>query len=487
MNAGPTVPFSPPGSHRRAPRAVVVCLVLGVLLSPGGCTLTPDYRRPAAPIPDRWPAGAAYDPDPGAGSAPAAPDVRWREFLPDEKLREVIETALGQNRDLRLAALNVELARALYGIRRAGLFPSLAVTGDGTKQHSSADLTRPLEPRTTERYAVDLGLLSWEIDFFGRIRSLEGRALEEYLATEQARRSAQVLLVSAVASTYLTLAADRENLALARDTLRTSKAAYELVKRQVEAGVATDLDLQQARVPVEVARGDVARLLSRTARDRNALDLLAGTPVPEELLPAKLAEVAPPREVSPGLPSEVLLRRPDVLQAEALLKAAHADIGAARAAFFPRVSLTALTGTASDQLSGLFGSGTGTWSYAPRFVMPIFDARTWAALDASRAQRKVVLARYEKAIQNAFREVADALAVHGTAGRRVAAQESLVDALAGAHTLSLSRFTRGVDSYLPVLYAERSLLAAREGLVSLRLARLLSRVRLYEALGGGCE
>jgi multidrug efflux system outer membrane protein len=462
-------------------------LLGGIAVCAAGCTMAPKYARPAAPVPVQWPSGTAYEQSRVSTNAPTAPDLNWREFFTDEKLQQVIGTALTNNRDLRLAALNVELARALYGIQRAELFPAINADGNASKQHASADLTQPGQSRTTERYDVNLGVLAWEIDFFGRIRSLKDRALEEYLATEQARRSAQTLLVSAVADAYLALAADREGLALAKTTFQTQKSAYELLRRQYEVGVATELDLRQAQTPVDVARRDIAVYTQRVARDENALNLLVGAPVPGELLPTALGRVSPPQEIAPGLPSDVLLRRPDVLQAEAMLKAANADIGAARAAFFPRISLTTAIGTASSDLSGLFKAGSGTWSYAPQIVMPIFDARTWSALRASKVQQKLAVTQYEKAIQNAFREVADALAVRGTVDEQVAAQQSLVNAVAETHRLSRSRYEKGIDSYLGVLDAQRSLFAAQQGLVSLNLAKLASQVRLYAVLGGGGE
>jgi multidrug efflux system outer membrane protein len=464
-----------------------IALIAVLPLVSAGCTMAPKYSRPAAPIPAQWPAGPAYKKAGAAANAPVAPDLNWREFFTDPKLRQVISMALTNNRDLRLAALNVELARALYGIQRDQLFPALTASAGTSKSQASADLARG-QPRITERYDVNLGVLAWEIDFFGRIRSLKDRALQEYLASEQARRGAQTLLISTVANAWLALAADREALALAQTTLKTQQAAYDLVRRQYAAGVATELDLRQAQTPLEAARRDVALYTQRVAQDQNALDLLAGAPVPDDLLPpSELGRVSPPSEIAAGLPSDVLLRRPDVLQAEAMLKAANADIGAARAAFFPRISLTTTLGTASDELSGLFKSGTKTWSYAPQLVMPIFDARTWSALKASKVQQKLALTAYERAIQNAFREVADALAARGTVDEQLAAQQALVDALAETYRLAQSRFEKGIDSYLAVLDAQRSLFAAQQGLVSLRLAQLASQVRLYAALGGGWQ
>jgi len=465
----------------------VFLLLVGIAVFAAGCTMAPKYARPAAPIPAAWPTGPAYADTRASTNAPVVPDLNWREFFTDEKLQQVIGMALTNNRDLRIAALNVERARAYYAIQRDQLYPTVNAAGVASKQQTSADLTQPGQSRITERYDVGLGVASWEIDFFGRIRSLKDRALEEYLATEQARRSAQTLLVSAVANTYLALAADREALALAETTFQTQQAAYDLVRRQYAVGVATELDLRQAQTPVEAARRDIAVYTQRVAQDENALNLLAGAPVPAELLPAALDRVRPPQEVSPGTSSEVLLRRPDVLQAEDLLKAANADIGAARAAFFPRISLTAAIGTASSDLSGLFASGAGTWSYAPQIVMPIFDARTWSANKAAKVQREIAVTQYEKAIQTAFREVTDALAVRGTVDQQVAAQQSLVHALAESHRLATARFEKGIDSYFGVLDAQRFLFAAQQVQVFLRLEQLASQVRLYAVLGGGWQ
>lgn len=465
----------------------VLFLLAGFGLIVGGCSLAPEYIQPQALIPAEWPQGEAYQSAPATPEAPVAPELRWQEFLADEQLRKLIEISLNNNRDLRLAALNVDRARAMYGVQRAELLPTVSATGGGGKQGLSADLISSGDPRTREQYSLDLGIASWEIDFFGRIRSLKDQALEEYLATDEARRSARIALVSEVARAYLTLAADRQNLQLARATLETQQAAYGLVQKRYDAGVASELDLKRAQVPLDTARGDVPRYRQLVAQDQNALNLLAGALVPEELLPVDLESVIPPREISPGLSSETLLRRPDIMAAEHRLKGAYAFIGAARAAFFPRISLTTAVGTASNDLSGLFNSGTGTWNFAPQIAMPIFDARVWAALRVSKSDREIVLTHYEKAIQSAFREVADALAVQGTVDQRVAAQQSLVNAVAETYHLSRKRYTRGIDSYLGVLDAQRSLYAAQQGLIALRLAKLSNQVRLYAVLGGGAE
>ena len=465
----------------------VLRLSLGAFICLSGCTLAPNYTRPKAPVPVDWPKGAAYPQTLSATNATDVQNVGWREFFTDSKLQKLIETALTNNRDLRIAALNVELSRAMYGIQRAELFPAINANGDGSVQQLPADLSGATPPKrvTVERYDANLGVVAWEIDFFGRIRSLKDEALEDYLATEQAHRSAQILLVSSIANAYLTLAADRENLTLVETTLATQQSTYNMIKRRHDLDLVSGLDLYRAQTQVDAARRDVASFRQLVAQDKNALDLLLGVPASDELLPTELSSVTPPKDISPGMSSEVLLRRPDVLQAEDLLKAANADIGAARATLFPRISLTGAIGTASSDLSGLFKAGQGAWSYAPQIVMPIFDARTWSANKAAKVQREIAVTQYEKAIQSAFREVADALAIRGMVDKQLSAQQSLVNAFAETYRLSQSRYDKGIDNYLSVLDAQRSLYAGQQGLVSLRLAKLANDVRLYAVLGGG--
>ena len=463
---------------------LLLCVIVAFF---GGCTLAPEYTRPASPVPVAWPTGAAYKEAKIATGAPTATELKWQEFFTDEKLRQVIEMALNNNRDLRLAALNVERARALYGIQRAELLPTVNAVGSGSRQRVPADLSSTGSAMTAEQYSVNLGITSWEIDFFGRIRSLKDRALEEYLATDQARRSAQILLVSATAQAYTVLAADRENLKTATATLEAQESTYKLIRKQYDLGIVSELDLRRSQSQVDAASVEAARWTQVAAQDENALNLLAGSPLPPALLPADLGGVTPPTEVSAGLSSEILLQRPDVLATEHRLKAANANISAARAAFFPRISLTTAIGTASADLSGLFKSGSGTWMFAPQIAVPIFDARTWSAYDVTKADREIAVAQYEKAIQTAFREVADALAVRGTVEMQIAAQQSLVDAVAETYRLSQVRYTLGLDSYLAVLDAQRSLYAAQQGLIALHLVRLANLVTLYTVLGGGSQ
>jgi len=462
-----------------------MALMLGAVLLFGGCSLAPEYRQPAAPVPETWPAGPAYDNAQDTSGAPVPAHLPWRSFFADKRLVQVIETALENNRDLRIAALNVQRARAIYGIQRAALYPAVDATATGSKERLPADLSSSGDATTQERYEVNLGIAAWEIDFFGRLRSLRDQALEAYLATEEARRSAQILLVSEVAKAYLAMAADTENLELASTTLETQQESHFIVKRRYEVGIATELDLRRSQTQVDTARRDVALYTQFVAQDRNALELLTGTPVPAALLPPELSVLEPAGEISAGISSEVLLTRPDIQAAEHRLKGANANIGAARAALFPRVSLTTAIGTASAELSGLFDSGSETWLFAPRAVLPIFDARLWSALEVTKAEQALAVAQYENAIQTAFREVADALAVRGTVEEQVAAQQSVVAANEETYRLSLKRYDKGLDSYLGVLDAQRSLYLAQRVLVALVLQQQVNRAQLYAVLGGG--
>jgi multidrug efflux system outer membrane protein len=449
-------------------------------------TLAPTYKRPEAPVPAQWPSGPSSK---GAGETAAGKsvaDIGWREFYSDERLQKVIELALTNNRDLRVAVSNIERARGLYRIQRAQLFPAVDAAGGYTEQRIPVDISQTGEAYNSRQYFVDLGVTSWELDFFGRIRSLKDAALQQYMATEQARRGAQISLIAEVANAYLTRAADSEGLKLARSTLEARQAAFNLIRRRFEVGLSSALDLRQAQTAMDASRVDVVGFARQVALDENALNLLVGAAVPPELLSGELNNVAPPKEISAGLSSNVLLTRPDILQSENLLRAANANIGAARANFFPRITLTTSVGTISPDLANLFRAGAGTWLFAPQITLPIFDAGSrWANLKVTEADRDIYVARYEKAIQVAFRETADALAFRGTLGDQIAAQESLVAATTDTFRLSNARYTKGIDNYLVVLDAERSLYASQQGLISLRLARLNNLVTLYKVLGGG--
>jgi outer membrane protein, multidrug efflux system len=457
--------------------------VLAAALLAACANLAPEYQQPAAPVALTWPSTTAAE-----ASGSSAAELAWPDFFVDARLRNAITAALANNRDLRVAALQIEQARALYRVQRADRFPTVEASATTTAQRTPASLSQSGQAATTHQYEAGIGFSRYELDFFGRLRNLNEQALQSFLATAEARRSVHILLIAEVANTYLTLAADRERLQVARRTLDSQNASYTLIRNRFNLGAASQLDLRRAQTTVDAARGDVARFTSLVAQDENALALLIGAPLRAEWLPEALAPVSSMADLPAGVPSDVLQRRPDIRQAEHRLQAAHAVIGQARAAFFPSVSLTAFGGVASSELSDLFRGGAGAWSFAPRIALPIFDGgRNRATLQAAEVGREIAVAEYERAIQGAFREVADALAARGTLGEQLEAQQSLVDAAADSRHLSDIRFREGAESYLTVLDAQRSLYAAEQDLISLRLSRLANQVTLYKVLGGGWQ
>jgi outer membrane protein, multidrug efflux system len=459
--------------------------LLVVALS-AGCTLAPAYKRPSAPVADTFPTGPAYKPGARAGGTglPAV-DIGWRDFLTDPRLQRMVEIALENNRDLRVAALNVAQVRAQYRIQRSALLPQSS--GSATRSQARA-LVSPLGGQYIETldYSVELSG-SWELDFFGRLRSLKDQALARYFASAQVRKATQIILVSSVADQYLTMLAEDELLAVTQRTLETAQASYELALLQFQTGTGTELSVRQAETVVEQAKASHAAQVRDRAQAENALVLLLGQPLPDDLPPAvPFNSQAVLAEIPAGLPSELLTRRPDIMEAEANLRAANANIGAARGAFFPSISLTGSLGTQSATLSGLFGAGTRVWSFVPSITAPIFQGGELIAnLDLATLQKETSIAQYEKAIQVAFREVADGLAARGTYDAQVAALERLVAAYQSYLDLAEMRFRAGVDSYLNVLTAQTNLYSAQQNLVSARLARLTTLVDLYRALGGG--
>ena len=456
-----------------------------------GCVdLAPSYRRPAAPIPPSFPTGAAYAPPPAAPQ----PVVGWRDFFFDPKLKAVIGEALANNRDLRVAVANIAAARAQYHVQRADLFPKLDANAAATfGQEPTSVLAGGAVPRGTastynERlYNLNAGVSAYQLDLFGKVRNLTRAAQDQYFATREARDAAQITLVSEVATDYLALGSDQALLKVAEDTLKSATESLEVTKGRFAAGVDSELDISQAQTIVQQARFDVAQLTTQVAQDRNALDLVVGAPVADDLLPSGIDDPVVVLERLPStVSSAVLLERPDVLQAEEQLRAANANIGAARAAFFPDISLTGSGGLTSLALSTLFKGGSGAWSFAPTVSQTIFDGgANRGNLNYAKAQRTISLANYEKSIQTAFREVADALAARGTIDERLAAQQALTDAAATTFRLSTARYNQGSDTYLNVLIAQRTLYSARQTLVTTRLAEADNLVTLYTALGGG--
>ena len=463
-------------------QTLVSIAVASLILS--GCSLIPDYQQPPAPIASQWPQGQAYAPSEAADIAAA--EQGWRQFFRDPALQQLIERALLNNRDLRVAALNIEAYRAQYRIQRADLLPAVSADGSGSRQRLPADVGQTGSAGISSQYSATLGVSAYELDLFGRVRSLSQQALETYLSSEEARRSTQISLVASVANAYLTWQADQALLQLTEDTLSTYEESYQLTLRSSEIGVASALDLSQSRTSVEAARVKLAQYQRLVAQDRNGLTLLLGSGLPADLPASQPLDAELLSQVPAGLPSDLLQRRPDILEAEHLLKAANANIGAARAAFFPSISLTANAGSLSPDLSGLFGGGSGTWLFQPQISLPIFNAGSLrASLDYSKIQKDIGVARYEKSIQTAFQEVADGLAARQTYQQQLQAQRDLVEANQDYYRLAERRYRIGIDSNLTFLDAQRSLFSAQQALISDRLAQLTSEVNLYKALGGG--
>ncbi|MFJ2709594.1 efflux transporter outer membrane subunit [Pseudomonas sp. NPDC087346] len=453
-------------------------LSMAVLL--GGCSLIPEYQRPASPSAAQYPHGSVYP----APSQAATMSADWRTLFNDPALQQLIESALVNNRDLRVAALNVEAFQAQYRIQRADLLPAVSANASESRQRMPASVTRS-KAMINSTYGVNLGVSAYELDFFGRVRSLSEQALLTWLSTEEARRSAELSLVANVANAYLTWRADQELLELTRQTLSADERSLHLTTRNREAGKSSALDQIQAQTSVDSTRASLARYQRQVAQDLNGLTLLVGAPV-SEALPGRPLASDLVQQVPAGLPSDLLQRRPDILEAEYKLKAANANIGAARAAFFPSVSLTANAGTSSRDLSGLFKGGSGAWTFQPQINLPIFNAGSLrASLDYSKLQKDILVADYEKSIQTAFQEVSDGLAARSTYQQQLQAQRDLVQATQDYYDMAQHRYQSGVDSSLVFLDAQRSLFSSQQGLITDRLAQLVAEVNLYTALGGG--
>jgi multidrug efflux system outer membrane protein len=465
-------------------------IAVAVAVFAAGCSFEPKYERPAAPVAAAFPASGVYATQPTTTSADtaggrAAVDIGWREFFTDPRLQQLIQIALANNRDLRVSVLNVEAARAQYRITRAQLFPTLDAQASKSVQRTPKDLSF-FGQTISQQYQVGLNT-SWELDFWGRIRSLKDQALEQYLATAQARKAAEISLVSQVAQQYLQVLAVDDLLKITDDTLKTAEASYSLTKLQFDNGTGSELDLRQAETVVEQARANREAQARARAQAENALVLLIGQPLPADLPPGRgLDDQRLLTDIPAGLPSDLLTRRPDIMEAEATLRAANANIGAARAAFFPKISLTGSFGTASPTLGGLFKAGSAAWSFAPQIALPIFEGgRNLANLDLANVQKRIEIANYEKAIQSAFRDVADDLAARSTYDSQIQALQRTTFAQSRTLDLSQLRYKNGVDSYLQVLTAQTNLYTVQQSLINARVARLDNLVNLYVALGGG--
>ena len=454
-------------------------LALALVLA--GCVnLAPKYERPQAPVAGAFPTveGTVNSGNAVANEAPAA--IAWQRFFTDPRLQQLITLALENNRDLRVAILNIEAARAQYQIQRSNQFPAINAGITGQRQTTGKD-----EPISSV-YQAGLSVSAFELDFFSRVRNLSDAALAQFLATEEARKTAQISLIAQVANTYLTFLADEELLSLTQQTLKTREESLRLTNLRFENGVSSKLDLQQAVSLVEQARTTLAQAQRQRAQDLNLLTLLIGQTIPGNLpAGATLATTNLP-DLPAGMPSDLLATRPDIRSAEQQLIAANANIGAARANYFPRITLTGSAGTASSELSGLFKSGTFGWTFAPQAILPLFDfGRTRAGVESARAQRDIAVAQYEKSIQTAFREVADALAGQATYSEQLRAQQAVAAAETDRFNLSDLRYRNGTASYLDLLDAQRSLFTAQQQAIQANLLRLQNQVTLYRVLGGG--
>jgi len=466
------------------PTPVRLMLAAAAATMIAGCSLTPELVRPAAPVAPAFPPHAAASTDAGR----PAVDIGWREFFPDARLQALIASALENNRDLRIAALRIEEARAQYNVQAADLLPNVNAGVSGSRSRTPGGVSATGRPLVTNVYQVGLSLASFELDFFGRVRSLNEAALAAYLATEEAQRAAQISLVAETAKAYLSELGAGEQLVLAQRTLEGREQGYKLSRQRFDVGASSALDLRLNETLVQSARVSVLQLQRQRAQARNALTLLVGTPLGDLPTGADLSSQNVVTAIPAGLPSDLLANRPDIRAAESRLVAANANIGAARAAFFPRISLTAALGTASTALSGLFEAGSMSWSFTPQLALPIFDAgRNRGNLDLAVVRRDLAVTDYERTTQGAFREAADALVARGTLEEQVEAQRLVREAQADRLNLADQRFRAGVASTLDVLDAQRELFTAEQSLVQTRLLRLTNAVDVYRTLGGGLK
>ena len=453
----------------------LLAVTLGLLLT--GCSLAPDYQRPATPAGATWQASTDVTTTRG-----------WKGTFSDPQLQQLINLALSNNRDLRIAALNVQSYEARYRIQRAAQLPTVGVDGSGSRQQTAGDINGSGREQIGSQYAANVGITAYELDFFGRIQSLKDQALENYLAQQESQRSTHIALVASVANAYLTLLADQDLLTLSQQTLQTEQESYELTSKKFNLGAASDMELAQGKTTLESARVSQAQYQRQVAQDKNALMLLIGGNLPADLQQTRALDDVALTPVPVGAPSSLLQQRPDVLAAEHSLKAANANIGAARAAFFPTITLTATAGSASNELSSLFDSGNGTWLFMPKLSLPIFDGgKRTADLDVAEIEAKKAVASYEQSIQSAFREVSDGLVAQQSYQQQLAAQQALVEANQRYFDLAEKRYQQGVDSYLTRLDAQRSLFSAQQSLIATRLALLGNEVNLYKAIGGGWQ
>jgi len=467
------------------PNRIIVTALLLMLIT--GCTMIPQYKQPDLPVPEKWPSGMAYLPSSSHGKVSAV-DMAWKDYFKSESLKTLIERTLANNRDLRIAVLNIEKAKGLYGIQHAETLPVIAGGASAAREGVPENISSTGRSQTSSTLSANIAVTAYELDFFGRVKSLNQEALETYLATEEAALNTRIALIAETSSAYLTYLADKKLLLLAKNTCKAQEKTYTVVKMQYEVGSATQLDLAQAATLVESSKASIAQYTRLTAQAKNAIVLIAGTKVDDLVDGSDTIDNLEFMENLPqGLPSRVLLARPDIRQAEHELKAANADIGAARAALYPKISLTSSLGLASDSLSSLFKSGAAfAWNFAPSLSIPIFNREGLkASLSVALVSEKIAAAQYEAVIQTAFREVADQLAARGTYQDQLAAQNALVTATQKTYDLAAARYQNGIDDFLTVLDSKRSLFSAEQTAVIVKQEYLINLVNMYKVLGGG--
>lgn len=488
MSRRPERRQTPSSIWRRAALPALVAVTLG------GCSLAPHYERPDAPIPQQYPNadavsnGSQRSAAATVATAGVSADLGWADFFTDERLKSLIRLALANNRDMRIAVQRVEEARAQYGVAESDQFPTIGLGANGqvTRSPENMRMGGADSPSVARSYMAGIGLTAFELDFFGRVRNLSEAAFQQYLATAQARRTVHINLVAQVAEAYFRLRTAQDLEALMRRTIESRKNTLDLVQARYDAGIASALDLNQARGQLDTVRADIAGIRRSETQALNALQLLLGIQLPDTLpKPGTFSRDQVLAAIPVGLPSELLERRPDIMGAENALMGANANVGAARAAFFPNISITGLLGFASPQLGGLFGSGQRYWQFAPQIQVPIFAGGVQGNLEVAEARKNIAVSEYEKAIQTAFREVADALAGEATYAEQLDALRAVEASAAESLKLAQLRYETGVDSFLQVQNAEVTLYSVQQSFLQMGMDSLMNRVELYKALGGG--
>lgn len=456
-------------------------LTITLLFLVSSCSFVPEYVKPKLPVPEK----IATEGNIEVNVKENPQNISWTEFVKDEKLKKIIQIGLENNKDIKIAMLNVEKMGSLYGVQKSSLYPSLNASADMIKKRTPKDLSKDGKASHSEQYDVTLGITAWEIDFLGRLRSLKESALEEFLAMNESQRAVKLTIISEISKTYLNIAYAKNLFKLVEEILKSEEEIHKIISKRFELGLSPEIDFIQSKARVESIKVELANIKNRISLEENYLQLLTGNKITNDLLPSDLESINSFKEFFPDLKSEILLARPDIQLAERKLKSANANIGAARSAFFPRITLTTNIGTTSKELSGLFEAGSGSWLFMPQISVPIFDPRTWYAYDVAKAEKELAIANYEKAIELAFKEVKDVLIARENIEFQLKTQSDIVESYQRSLNIALDRYMKGVDNYLRVLDVQKSLLSAKQKLIDFKLLKLQNTLNLYKSLGGG--